>query len=82
MWKMLMLVVLLSAGFFSAGCETLTRSSEDSIRQYSRVSDLNRRMLGEDIETFWLLERPSRLSQWYLYREPVDVTPPPSVLLQ
>ena len=48
------------------GCQTPVRDEEQQVRQYSKMSELNRRMLAEDIDHLLLLERPTRLSQWHV----------------
>ena len=60
--SLLLLVLFLSL----TGCQTLTADSEGNIQEYSRIADLNRRMLAQDIEAFWLLDRPSRLTRYYI----------------
>ena len=63
----LMIAFLLAALVVSlVGCQTPVRDEEQQVRQYSKMSELNRRMLAEDIDHILLLERPSRLSQWHV----------------
>ena len=62
----LSLILLLALTVVMGGCQTLNRDSQQKIQNYSRISDLNRRMLAEDMDTFWLLDRPSNLTQWYV----------------
>ena len=51
---------------FLGGCQTLNRNNEQQIRKYSRISDLNRRMMADDFDKIMLLDRPSRLSEWHM----------------
>jgi len=44
------------------GCKTLSKDEEQNTHKYSRVSEINRRMLAEDIERLLLLDKPSTLS--------------------
>ena len=60
------LAVLLSVLILVGGCQTITRDKEQQIRKYSRIADLNRRMLAEDWDTFWLLNRSSHLTRWHV----------------
>lgn len=48
------------------GCETMTNGSEQQITKYSRIAELNRRMLAEDVDAILLLDRPSILTPWYV----------------
>ena len=57
---------LLTLAGFLGGCQTLSSDKEMQIRKYSRISDLNRRMLHEDVEAIMLLDRPSNLSRWHV----------------
>ncbi len=65
MLRYVLTVVLLGVGLFSAGCQTMTTDKEQQIRKYSRIADLNRRMLAEDVDAIILLDRPSRLTHWH-----------------
>ncbi|MBN1435852.1 MAG: hypothetical protein JW936_02150 [Sedimentisphaerales bacterium] len=62
--KAIIAFLLIALVFCTVGCQTPSRDSEQSIQQYSRIAEINRRMLAEDMEAFWLLDRPSRLSRW------------------
>jgi len=66
MWKVIITVLFLALGLFPAGCQTVTRTKEQQIRKYSRIADLNRRMLAEDIDALLLLDEPSSLTQWHV----------------
>jgi len=57
-------IVMLIAMFLCPGCQTLAYDEEQNIRKYSRIADLNRRMLAEDFEAFMLLDRPSSLTHY------------------
>ncbi len=59
---------LLLASFLaiSAGCDSMTRGSDQQITKYSRISELNRRMLAEDVDSILLLDRQSHLTPWYV----------------
>jgi len=60
----LVLIVSLAVLIFLSGCQTLSSDKEQQVRKFSRISNLNRRMLNEDIQNTWLLDRPSYLSRW------------------
>ena len=61
--------VLLVLGAISLGCQTLTETPQQKIQRYRRMAELNRMMINEDIETFLLMDKPTRLSRW---RVPVE----------
>jgi len=65
--RMLMLTVLplLSLGLL-AGCATLTQSGDEVRRTYGQVASTDMRQLSADWNYFWLMDRQSRLSEWYL----------------
>jgi len=64
MRKLLGLMLVAAVGLILSGCETMTRDSEMQIRKYSRIAEINRRLLAEDIDAILLLDQPSRLTQW------------------
>lgn len=64
MLKAAVIVLLLCGVLFFAGCQSPGHDKEQNIQKYSRIADLNRRMLAEDFEKFWLLDRPTRLTKW------------------
>ena len=68
MRKIMIAVLVLTLGFVLSGCQTMTRDSEQHIQKYSRISDLNRRMLAEDVDAILLLDDPSTLSWWHVRR--------------
>jgi hypothetical protein len=70
MFRTLLLVVLLAAAALLGGCATLSKDSEQEVRSYSRISELDRRMWAEDMDTFWLLDHPSRLTPYHLLTNP------------
>ncbi|MBN2375362.1 MAG: hypothetical protein JXD22_03105 [Sedimentisphaerales bacterium] len=68
MRKIMIAALVLTMGFVLSGCQTMTRDSEQQIQKYSRVSDMNRRMLAEDVDAIMLLDEPSSLSWWHTRR--------------
>ncbi len=69
MRRVLMAIVVLCVGFCLTGCETMTRTKEQQIRKYSRMSDINRRLLAEDIDAIFLLDRSTQLTRWHMRTE-------------
>ena len=59
-------LVLVAGVSMFMGCETMTNGPEQQITKYSRISELNRRMLAEDVDAILLLDRPSILTPWYV----------------
>ena len=68
MRKIVIAALVLTLGFALSGCQTTTRDSEQQIQKYSRISDMNRRMLAEDVDALLLLDEPSSLSWWHVRR--------------
>ena len=66
MSKLIVPVLLVLLVVSLVGCQTPIHDEEQQVRQYSKMSELNRRMLAEDIDHILRLERPSRLSQWHV----------------
>ena len=66
MRKIMITALILTLGFALSGCQTMTRDSEQQVQKYSRMSDLNRRMLAEDIDAILLLDQHSNLSWWHV----------------
>lgn len=69
MRRVLMAMIVLCVGFCLTGCETMVNTKEQQIRKYSRMSEINRRLLVEDIDTLLLLDRSTQLSRWHLRTE-------------
>lgn len=69
MRRILLLLLVLFVGSLFAGCQSVTRDDQQNIRRYSRIADLNRRMLTDDMDALLLLDRPSMLSDWYIRPE-------------
>ena len=59
-------IIVLCGSVFLGGCQSLSRSKEQQIQKYSRISELNRRMLGDDIDAYLMMDRPSRLSRMHI----------------
>ena len=59
-------IVVVGICLFLTGCQTLSTDKEQQIRKYSRTADINRRLITEDLDSFWLLDRPSNLTQWHV----------------
>lgn len=64
MLKVMIVSLLVGMGVFLSGCQTMARDEEQQKRKYSRISDVNRRLFNEDIQTIFFLDEPSRLTQW------------------
>lgn len=64
MLKVMIVSLLVGTGVFLSGCQTMTHDEEQQKRKYSRISDVNRRLFNEDIQTIFFLDEPSKLTQW------------------
>jgi hypothetical protein len=69
MMKKIIFGLIVVVCLWSTGCQTLTRDSDQEIRNYSLVADLNRRMLTEDVDSMLLLDKPSSLNKWHVPAE-------------
>ena len=49
----------------SLGC-TVTMTEAEHQHAYKQQYDLENRQFVEDIDTFWMADRPSRLSKWHV----------------
>jgi hypothetical protein len=66
--KKFALVVVLLAGTLMVGCApTLTESAPERSRRIALQSDIQMKMLVEDWDCFWLMDKNSTLSQWHPY---------------
>ena len=64
MWRLVILLgVVLAVG--SLGC-TVTMTEAEHQHAYARQYDTETRQMVEDIDTFWMADRPSRLSKWHV----------------
>jgi len=61
----LLAVFVLSVSLLG-GCETMVRTSDQQKLKYSRLEDINRRLLAEDMDSLFLMNEPSRLTSWHI----------------
>jgi hypothetical protein len=54
-----------SLNYPHASGESLTQSSDEHYRQVSRVSAHDSRALMDDLDVFFLTDRPTRLTRWH-----------------
>jgi len=62
--KKLLLLLILCAASAVGGC-SLNQDSKERQRRMANISDLQMRMLVDDWDHIWLMERNSRLTQWH-----------------
>lgn len=48
------------------GCATLTKSPGEVRNTYKRIVEYDMRMMSEDWNALWLMDRPSRLTRWQM----------------
>ena len=60
----LLVILLLAAAVLTVGC-TLTESANESNRRLAIITDLNVRMMVDDLQAIWLYDRVSRLTEWH-----------------
>jgi hypothetical protein len=59
-----LLFVLVLILVLEPGCATLTQTSAEHIHSYDRTLYHDSHLLPEDVDTAFLMDRPSRLSRW------------------
>ncbi|MBS3820552.1 MAG: hypothetical protein GVY16_00945 [Planctomycetes bacterium] len=75
--KRLILILMVLLGAVAAGCEEeralspsggrgLADTQADRHRRIETIFDMDTRMLQDDLDTFWLLDKNLRLTQWYV----------------
>jgi len=63
--KALIWLVLAVVMLHASGCSTPVLSSGDRWRNYKAITRINWRMLNEDWDYLWLMDRSSMLTQWH-----------------
>ena len=69
MLRVVLTTILLGLGTMLIGCQTMGETPQQQKQRYYRMAELNRMMINEDLQSFWLLDRPSHLTRW---RVPVE----------
>ena len=46
--------------------ESVTKTRAEVIQDQRQQGDVMRRQLVEDIDSFWMADRPSRLTEWHV----------------
>ena len=64
MKKLLALTVLLAA--FIGGCGLADMNYSQRSGRYRNAVQINSRQIVDDFDYFWLAERPSHLTYWYV----------------
>ena len=64
MVRIVLLTIILGLGIMVAGCQTTAGTPQQNVQKYSRILELNRMMIMDDIEVFMLMDRPSNLSYY------------------
>lgn len=47
------------------GCAGVARSYDDRLNVHDQDLDMDMRQLADDWDSFWLMDRQSRLTRWY-----------------
>jgi hypothetical protein len=63
--KTLLVAMLLSLGILLGGC-TMTETPTERNQRIVRGADIQSREMVEDWDVFWLVDRPTYLSPWYV----------------
>jgi hypothetical protein len=62
--KKLLLALALLVGSLAIGCNLPTTAHERAVR-YENIVGLQGRMVNDDWDAIWLMERNTRLSRWH-----------------
>ncbi len=63
--KRMLLLALLALGFFVTGCGVVDTYAQRE-RRYCYITEYNLREAVDDWDYFWLADRPSYMTYWYL----------------
>ena len=63
--KRMLVLLVLCVGFFVSGCGMVDTYAQRE-RRYRNILDYNSRQAVDDWDYFWLADRPSYLTYWYL----------------
>ena len=61
--RLVLIFLAVGIGLSIFGCGT-TKSYAERERAYQVITDQEFRQLIDDFDTFWLMDRPARLSRW------------------
>jgi hypothetical protein len=59
-----LVVVLAAALVLQSGCSSLTQTQAEHLHVYDRDVYHDIYLLPDDVDTFFMLDRPTRLSRW------------------
>ena len=63
--KRLFVLLILLAAVFLAGCG-LVHTYEERERRHKNITELQLRMAVDDCDYFWLTDRPTYMTYWYV----------------
>ena len=63
--KCLFVLIVLCVAVWLSGCGLADTENQRKLR-YKHVVDANTRMLIDDWDHFWLMDRPSKLTHWHV----------------
>ncbi len=64
--KKLLVLTILFAAMFIAGCGLADMNYDQRENRYRNKLAMDARMMIDDFDYFWLVDRPSRLTYWYV----------------
>ena len=64
--KKLFALLIVLAGLVLTGCGLTNATYGERERRYKNITKYHVRMIADDHDYFWLAERPSYLTYWYL----------------
>ena len=66
MKRLLILLALLVATVMSGCGPGMVHSAAERKRRHRNIATLEARQINDDWDTFWMVDRPSRLTYWHL----------------
>ena len=66
MKRLLVLLALLVATFMSGCAAGMVDAGSQRKRRYHNITALEARQINDDWDSFWLMDKPSRMTYWHL----------------
>ena len=66
MKRLLILLALLVATFMSGCAAGMVDTASQRRRRHRNIAALEARQINDDWDSFWMLDKPSRMTYWHL----------------
>lgn len=65
MQRWILMITLATMAGLAAGCgDGMAKTRRERAEEYRHVVESDMKQLNDDLDSFWLMDRPSRLSWW------------------